>query len=198
MPRLPHDFAAEPNHRITLQAHAFLALVDLETYPAFIAAKADHLDLLQHLCRQMEALTATMWEVPAGEVTLQLHWQADDPRHAASGILPIASGNIRTSGRLALLNDESLLAAAQNLHGSLTQQPGVHILHLPAGIYAVSVHNAPTHPAALTYAVTLNHHPHPPPRLQPIRLGGLARPLTSYLTPDSSTRDAPASHKLPR
>ena len=198
MPRAALDFTASPNHQLSLHVDSFIALVDLDTYPAFIAKNADRLDLLQHLCRQMEALTAALWEVPAGPVTLQLHWQPDDPRRASDGLPPLASGNIRTSGRLTLLNDETLLAAAQNPHGRLEQQAGIHTLLLPAGIYAVSVHNAPTHPAALTYAVTLNHHPHPLPRLQPIRLGGLSRPLASYLAPDSTPPSEPASHKLPR
>jgi hypothetical protein len=192
-----HDFTQAPEYSLDLSARAFLALVDLETYPTFVSAKADRLDLLQHLCHQMEALTATMWEVPAGEVNLQLHWQADDPARASRGDTPLASGNIRTSGRLGLLNDETLLAAARNPRSNLARRQHVHQLVLPAGIYAVTVRNAPQHPAAITYAVTLNHHPHPPPRLQPIRLGGLARPRASHLTPYSVATDEPASHKLP-
>ena len=193
-----HDFTQASEYSLNLAARSFVALVDLESYPAFISEKADRLDLLQHLCHQMEALSATMWEVPAGPVNLQLHWQPDDSRRAPHGLPPLASGTLRTSGRLALLNDEILLAAARNPQSNLARRQGVHQLELPAGIYTVSIRNAPKHSAAITYAVTLNHHPYPPPRLHPVRLGGLARPLASYLTPESDVLEKFASHKVPR
>ena len=197
-----HDFNHGADYSVGLSARAFVALVDLESYPAWVSEKADRLDLLQHLCHEMEVLTATMWEVPEGRVGLQFHWQKDDPARASlASDMPLASGNIRTSGRLGLVADEALLAAARKLCGDPADHDGVHQLLVPPGIYAVTVRNFAESLNSLgqvSYAVTLNHHPHPPPRLQPVRLGGRARPLADYLIADSDTPKEAASHKMPR
>ena len=49
-----------------------LALVDVESYPAFIGKKADYFDLMAHLSAQMQALTILPWKAPDHALKLEL------------------------------------------------------------------------------------------------------------------------------
>ena len=95
-------------------AKRYLAIVDLESYAAYVGAQADHLDVLGHLCGQVDALNAVMWETP--EATLKLKFQLTDSSQLSTELLRthrlVFDGCVRTtSGQLCLTDDEQLLAA---------------------------------------------------------------------------------------
>jgi hypothetical protein len=181
-----HDFQAEREFHFEQPARSFLAIVDLDSYPGYVSANADRLDLLQHLSHEMGALTATMWEVPEALLRLELIWTPDDwtnDRYLKGGRRARARGSVRSSGRLCLGNDEQLLDRAHHLRGNLLRAGGKrhpHLLLVPSGIYNVAVYNGIPSGSradpAISYTITLRHNPHPAPRLHPIRLMGLASP----------------------
>jgi hypothetical protein len=193
---LTHDFLLEREFHFEQAAHSFLAIVDLESYPGYVSENADRLDLLQHLSHEMGALTATMWEVPDSLLRLELIWTPDDwtsDRFLKGGRRPLASGSVRSSGRLCLSNDEQLLDRAHHHRGNLLRAGGKrhpHLLLVPSGIYNVAVYNGPprtSREAAIAYTIILRHNPHPPPRLHPIRLMGFA-PMEQTSDPIFSER----------
>jgi hypothetical protein len=189
--RLTHDFRAQRDALFQSESRVCLAVVDLETYPTFVSKKADHLDLLQHLCAQMEALTATMWEVPDMPLHLRLLFARDHREGeelARSGHYIIAAGRVRTFGKLCLVNQERLLDCARHKDHDLerrcraTEAHCPHLLLVPPGIYEVTIYSGsvpvgrggpPSEVGALDYNVVLRHYPHPPPRFAPVRLGSM-------------------------
>ncbi len=178
----PHDFRLEREHHLTQRAGAFLAVVDLESYPPFIAAKADRLDLLQHLCRQTRTLTAMMWEVPEGSLHLHLLWTDNDQTAQSlqqGGHGRVADGWVRSSGRLCLTGDDRLLALSRRRQAPPGARSKKEALILtPPGIYAVAAFKgtasrAGSEKVRAGYTLVLRHYPHPGPRLLPVRLGAL-------------------------
>jgi hypothetical protein len=98
------------------RAKSFLALVDLESYPCLANTDADHLDVLAHVCRQAQALTAVMWETPAD--TLRLKFMLTDRARLSNELTRthrlVFDGCVRTtSGQLCLTDDEQILAGAR-------------------------------------------------------------------------------------
>jgi hypothetical protein len=183
---LTHDFREEREAILEQESRVSLAIVDLESYPTYLSAQADHLDLLQHLCAQNEALTAAMWEVPAMPLRLrivQTHDHRDSEEMSRTGHYVVATGRVRCYGRLCLASQEQLLDCARHRNHKLDRRCRAadarcpHLLLVPSGVYSGSVpvnHGGPPHnPAAPDYVVVLRHYPHPGPRLQPVRLGSL-------------------------
>jgi hypothetical protein len=186
---LTHDLRNDRELVFAQQAATSLAIVDLESYPTFVAPQADYLDLLQHLCGQFDALTAAMWEVPDALLRISLTL-AFDQRPAArltdDGHRFISSGWVRTDGRLALVTQDRLLDCARHrkhdlLHGPRTapETEQSHLLLVPPGVYGVTVFSGSPHHGrydgerraeAVHYAVVLRHSPHPAPRVAPVRL----------------------------
>jgi hypothetical protein len=179
--RLTYDFRKEPEFSFEHPAQSCLALVDLESYPASPDAPGrnfDRLDLLQHLCAQMDALTATMWETPDANLRLRLLWAPD--HHAVdqlhhSGHHVFAAGWVRTGGRIGLTSQDRLLDSARRGDPFLRSGyfPGtgrVRTLLVPPGTYDVTVFAGKAGREDLDYTVVLRHYPPPPPRLQPVRL----------------------------
>jgi hypothetical protein len=179
--RLTYDFRREREFTFAHPAQSCLALVDLESYPASPDAPArnfDRLDLLQHLCTQMDALTATMWETPDANLRLRLLWAPD--HHAVdqlnnSGHHVFAAGWVRTGGRIGLTSQDRLLDSARR--GDPFLRPGyfrgtgrVRTLLVPPGTYDITVFAGKAGREDLDYTVVLRHYPPPPPRLQPVRL----------------------------
>jgi hypothetical protein len=179
--RLTYDFRREREFSFEHPAQACLALVDLESYPAApesAGKKFDRFDLLQHLCAQMDALTATMWETPDANLRLRLIWAPD--HHVVnqlrnSGHHVFAAGWVRSSGRLGLASRDRLLDSARR--GDRLLRPGrfgrtgsVRTLLVPMGTYDVTVFAGKAGKEDLDYTVVLRHYPPPPPRLQPVRL----------------------------
>jgi hypothetical protein len=208
-----HDFQLERELRLDFHAGAFLALVDPESYSGFVAPRADRLDLLQHLCHEMESLTAMMWEVPDALIRLHLSWASDDwssERLHRPGLQPIANGSIRSSGQLCLANDAQLLASARDRRRDLLNRAGKnspYLLLVPSGVYDISIYNGlgsrfPLKDSpSIGYTVVLNYHPHPAPRLHPVRLNGLmpfGGRLSKPLDHPEPTPDWHDSHKAPR
>ncbi len=189
---LTHDLQAEREQIVSHRSGSGVAIVDLGSYPAFVAEGFDRFDLMQHLCRQTEALTAMMWEVPDMLLNLQLIL-SQDPHAvedlAASGHRVVAGGAVRSFGQLCLASHESLLDCAGHRHRDLLRhrrradELSPRLLLVPSGVYEVTVFSGPT-PWRWTgegsrasnpdYIVVLRHFPHPAPRLQPVRLAGLA------------------------
>ena len=104
--RLTYDFRREREFSFEHPTQACLALVDLESYPAapeFADRNFDRLDLLQHLCTQMDALTATMWETPDANLRLRFLWAPDQHivnQLSHSGHHVFAAGWVRSSDSL--------------------------------------------------------------------------------------------------
>jgi len=167
-----------------------LALVDVESYPAFIGKKADYFDLMAHLSAQMQALTILPWKAPDHALKLELLLAENDliiERTQAHRVM-IASGNVRTYGQLCLVTHEQLFdSARQRTRGLLRdsrppKNARPRLLHVPPGIYAISVYYHTSYPhenwspeiAEATpkadYTVLLRRYPFPPPRVAPIRL----------------------------
>jgi hypothetical protein len=179
--RLTYDFRRETEWSFQHASRACLAIVDLESYPAFIAEKSDGFDLLGHLCTQMDALTATMWETPDANLRLRLILARDDravgnlhqSRHHV-----FAAGWVRSSGRLCLADQEQLLHSARRRGRGLlkprrfSKAGPPRTLLVPPGTYDVTVFSGVAEGGKdePNYIVVLRHHPPPPPRLQPVRL----------------------------
>ena len=201
-----HDFYQQRERHLELNASTFVALVDLDSYPGFIAETADRLDLLQHICHEMEALTATMWEVPEGMIRLHVVWTADntiDDRHLHGCRQALANGVVRTNGDLCLANDEHLLAQARHRAGDLLRIGGKNppqALTVPPGIYSIAVFGDARVQAQdpIQYTVLLVHHAHPGPRLQPVRLNGSMPFGRASLGHPAASPDWCDSHKMPR
>jgi hypothetical protein len=191
--RTAHDFRAAPELGLTHRSTAYLAVVDRESYPTFIRRGADHLDLLSHVCDQVDALTLAMWEVPNAPLRIKMVL-ARDGRESDSlmstGHRVFSGGWVRTGGELILTNQERLLDCAQHRTHDLLR--GRHdedrLLLVPPGVYALTVFSGLAHHGradgtrrtdAEHYEVVLRHHPHPAPRVAPVRLRSFFANLTS-------------------
>jgi hypothetical protein len=171
------------------RANKYLAVVDLESYPSFIAQKADHLDLLSHLCRQVESLNAVMWETPSDtlNLTIRLTSSARMSHELTRTHRLVFDGCVRTTGgQLCLTDDETLLATSHRrkqdlLHGQPvpdTRCP--QVIHVPPGVINVAVFCERSNGAAMPeldharfdYTILMRHYPFPPPRVAPVRLTG--------------------------
>ena len=186
---ITHQLGRNRELRLEHGPTTYLALVDLDSYPEFAGEKTDYLDLLAHLTRQTEALTAVMCEVAEMPLRLKLvlvESQVEAERLEHSGHRMVFSGRVRTSGRLCLAGQERLLDSARHRRPRLTratrllsdQRP--QVLLVPSGVYEVSIFTAARRwagveasPEAPHYTLVLRHFPHPPPRVAPVRLGSL-------------------------
>jgi hypothetical protein len=181
--RLTYDFRTEPEFSFEQDSGTFLALVDLDSYPASpdsAGRNFDRFDLLQHLCTQLDALTATMWETP--DSTLRLRFVLAEDHRAVetltqSGHHVFADGWVRTNGRLCLAAHDQLLETARRHHGVLAsrfarRKNTPRTLLVPPGKYDVTVFSGVAHGGRdePNYIIVLRHYPFPPPRLQPVRL----------------------------
>jgi hypothetical protein len=176
--------------QFTHDAGESLALVDVETYPAFVGKKADRLDMMAHFSNQMQALTTLSWRAPETARRLRLLITENDfliERIGRPGAVQIASGNLRTYGQLCLATHEHLFDCAQNrTHGLLRKVSGSKIprpqlLNVPPGVYSITLYADTTFHVApedagegrepiVDYTVVLRHYAFPPPRVAPVRL----------------------------
>jgi hypothetical protein len=168
--RLTHDFRRELELRFEHESHACLAIVDLDSYPAFAGGKPDRLDLLRHLCVQTQALTATMWETPDALLSLRIvlardHRTVEDLRN--SGHHVFADGWVRSGGRLCLAGHDRLLDSAGHRDHDLLRSRRIadtrapRVLLVPPGVYAVTVFSGPAAGAEPEYTIVLRHYPSP-------------------------------------
>lgn len=172
----------------------YVAIVDVESYPAFVARDIDHLDMMAHLQNQMNALTAVAWGAPNRNLHLRFlltedHRAIDRLMH--SHYSTSASGWVRTNGQLCFASHDRLFdCAIHRTHGllrhqKLTKNSKPHVLNVPAGIYSVQVfyHFAFPYGGEITqsgklpepknhYTIILRHYAFPAPRVTPIRLNG--------------------------
>ena len=191
-----------PVHRLTVDSHdifthragAYLALFDLGTYTRYVAREADALDISAHLQRQTQALTILAWNArqPISRLDLVVIPE-DEPleRQIPNGRQPFASGWVRTFGRLALTGNELVETCARDpefdlLHSAASGRP--RLFDVPPGTYTVQVFAGND---AVTDVVILRHHPFPPPRVAPVRLGG-----HQFFSEEDD--DPNASHKSPK
>jgi hypothetical protein len=186
---ISHELEMDGALSLIHKAKTYLAIVDLESYPSFAGEKADHLDLLGHMCGQTEALHAVMWETPTDTLNLKL-LLTDNGRRSNELTRThrlVFDGCVRTTnGQLCLTDDEQLLATSHRrnhdlLHGkAVTDERCPQVLHVPPGIINVGVfcerssgHRAPElNQAKADYTVLMRHYPFPPPRVAPVRLTG--------------------------
>ncbi len=178
-----HDLRREHEQVVEHRPGVYLAIVDLDSYPVFTAENADRLDLLQHLCRQAQALTAVMWEAP--EKTLRIKLLLTDSHLPGQqlgevGRHVVFTGWVRSDGRLCLANQELLLNSSRDrardlpARSRLPAERRSRLLLVPPGLYAVGVFaGLPGARLGPDYTVVLRHYPHPPPRIAPVRLSGL-------------------------
>ena len=194
-----------------------LALVDMESYQAFVGKQADDLDMMVHLHNQMNALTAFAWDVREKSLNLRFVLTGDHQimeRITFANRPPSASGTIRTHGRLCLVSHERLLDCARNSRhdllrgGHLPKAGRPRILNVPSGIiYVLVYYRFPypdgNHPGYATqaaarhdYTIFLHHYPHPAPRVAPVRLTG---GLIPWAGDDAASRlwGGRGSHKMP-
>jgi hypothetical protein len=167
-----------------------LALVDVETYPAFVDKKADRLDMMAHFSDQMQALTALSWKAPESARRLRLLVTENDflvERIGRAGAVQIASGNLRTYGQICLATHEHLFDCARHsahslLRGATGSKAGrPQVLNVPPGVYSITLyadnafHVSPIDAGEgaepiIDYTVVLRHYAFPPPRVAPVRL----------------------------
>jgi len=190
---LTHQLEKEGDEVRIHAASESLALVDAETYPAFIGKGADYFDLMAHLSGQMQALTAMAWKAPNKALNLTVRLTGDDQifERTRANRFMIASGHVRSYGELCLTTHERLFDSARHrTHallraGRLPRLSPSRLLHVPPGIYAISVYYSalPSEAAPADYAVLLHHYPFPPKRVAPVRLSGLATWAVEGATP---------------
>jgi hypothetical protein len=174
--------------------HEYLALVDVDSYPAFVAKDVDHLDMMAHLFSQMRALTAVAWGAPGRMLTVRFvlteHDRIADHIHL-SECRTTASGNVRTNGRLCFTSHDRLFDCARHRTHDVLRDERLpkdarpHVLAVPPGIYGVQVFYhllfpyGGGSPAELSnqpkihFTVILRHYAFPAPRVAPMRLPGL-------------------------
>ncbi|MCE0484208.1 MAG: hypothetical protein LV479_08225 [Methylacidiphilales bacterium] len=176
---------------VTQRPGESLALVDPETYPSFIGAKADRLDLMAHLHDQALALSAFSWLVKNRAIKLRVVVTGDHramERLTFSNRPPSASGTLRTFGRLCLVGHDRLLDCARHRKytlftgGDIPRGGRPQLFQVPSGIYYALVYYHFPYPDGARpgytrnsdretdYTVFLHHYPHPPPRVAPVRL----------------------------
>ena len=194
---LTHDLRADRELIFAQQSQGYLALVDLDSYPTYVAKKPDYLDMLQHLCGQTETLTAAMWEVP--DALLQIKVLMSYDHQVVEGLEReghrlFSTGNIRSAGRLGMASHPRLVESARR-HGSDLRRGRrtadalcARQLLVPPGVYSVSVFSGAPHHGrqegersvhAVHYAVVLRHYPHPAPRVAPVRLRNILTSLAA-------------------
>jgi len=186
----------EPGHEevFTHGPSESLAIVDLESYESFVGKEDDRLDLMAHLCGQMTALTAVMWETPRKILHLRLALTEDHralERMTRSNRKASASGWVRThGGQLCVTNHDRLYDCAHDRsHDLLRGEPlprlsRPRVLNVPPGVYSIHVFYDP--PARNGYGaeaksdakpqvhstIILRHYAFPAPHLTPMRLPG--------------------------
>jgi len=174
--------------------HEYLALVDVESYPSFVAKDVDHLDMMAHLYGQMKALTAVAWGAPGQTLNIRFLLTEDDRAadHVAfSDCLTTASGWVRTNGRLCFTSHDRLFDCAHHRTHDVLREERLpkncrpHVLAVPPGIYSVRVfyhfpfpYGGGTQAVSSTkpkvhFSVILHHYAFPAPRVAPTRLPGL-------------------------
>jgi hypothetical protein len=186
---LSHALEMGGHETIEHEAKSFLAIVDLESYPSLDDRKADHLDVLSHVCGQAQALTAVMWETPSD--TLKLKLVLTDTSRLSQELTRthrlVFDGCVRTTtGQLCLTDDEQILVGARRgdrdlLHGkAATETRCPRLLNVPPGVINVGVFcerstgfSIPElDHAKVDYTILMRHYPLPPPRVAPVRLTG--------------------------
>ncbi len=194
-----------------------LAMVDVETYPAFIDAKADQLDLMAHFSNQMQALTVLSWKAPEKARRFRLVVTEDDrqvERIGRSNPAQIASGNLRTYGQVLLATHEHFFNCARNRDGDLLQADSLakidqpQLLNLPPGVYAIALYyhapfrqlivdsGAAGQGAQIDYTLIMRHYAFPPARVAPVRLSAGFIPYAGEETA-SEAWGRVTSHKAP-
>ncbi len=174
--------------------HEYLALVDVESYPSFVAKDVDHLDMMAHLYGQMKALTAVAWGAPGRTLNVRFVLTQDDrtaDHVAPSDCLTTASGWVRTNGRLCFTSHDRLFDCAHHRTHAVLREERLpknsrpHVLVVPPGIYSVRVFyhfpfpyegGTPAAPCAkpkIHFSVILRHYAFPAPRVAPTRLPAL-------------------------
>jgi len=126
-----------------------LAIVDLQSYPAFVGKETDQLDLMAHLQRQMCALTATAWRAPGKNIPVKVLLTDDYramERKIGSNQRVFASGWVRTHrGQLCLTHHDRLYDCARHrTHGLLREEhlpkdARPHLLNGPPGVYSINI-----------------------------------------------------------
>jgi hypothetical protein len=174
--------------------HEYLALVDVESYPSFVAKDVDHLDMMAHLYGQMKALTAVAWGAPGKMLNTRFVLTENDrtaDHITYSECRTTASGWLRTNGRVCFTSHDRLFDCAHHrTHDVLREQllpknSRPHVLAVPPGIYAVQVfyhlpypygggiESVPSTKPKIHFTVILRHYAFPAPRTAPVRLPGL-------------------------
>lgn len=192
--RIAHTLHVGEEITLTHAPREYLALVDVETYPAFIAKEVDHLDMLAHLSTQMKALTAVAWGAPGHPLRIHFQVTEDDrvlDRMAMMHCQTFASGWVRTGGQLCLTSHHRLYDCARHRthdvlrEEDLPRESQPHVLHVPPGVYSVQIfyhlafpyggeiHGEHAPEPKFHFTVILRHYAFPPPRVAPVRLPGL-------------------------
>jgi hypothetical protein len=179
---------------VSHSAHEYLALVDVESYPSFVAKDVDHLDMMAHLYGQMKALTAVAWGAPGQTLNVRFVLTQDDrtaDHIAHSDCRTTASGWVRTNGRLCFTSHDRLFDCAHHRTHAVLREERLpknsrpHVLAVPPGIYAVQVfyhflfpygggdQAEPSAKPKIHFTVILRHYAFPAARVAPTRLPGL-------------------------
>lgn len=190
-PYFTHTLEIGREEVFTHSPGGYLAIVDLESYPAFAGKNVDHLDMMAHLSNQMSALTAMAWGTLNETLRIRLLLTGDHrameqmiERHQQ----PSASGWVRThNGQLCFISRDQLYDCAQHRSHDLLDGKRVprearpHVLNVPPGIYSGHVFDhAPSKvnygvlsaEPAIRSTVILRHYAFPAPRVAPPRLSG--------------------------
>ena len=211
-----HELPIGQENRLAHDSQECLALVDVETYPAFVGKNADRLDMMAHFADQMRALTILSWKSPETARRFRLMLTEDDrliERLGCSSPALIASGNLRTYGQVAFATHNQLFDCARHRSRDLlraaprSKAARPRLLHIPPGVYAITMYyDVPFHPhygdgesaaeeAPADYTVIMRHYAFPPPRVAPVRLSAGFTPWAGEKV--ASAADEATSHKSP-
>ena len=118
--RMTHDLRKDRKASFRHDAlHAYLAILDADTYTFFVSSDLDHDGMLSHLSDQMDKRTCVAWGCPEAEVNVRVVLTADG---FDSEIVPHTAGFrrwLRTDGRLFFTSHADLFHCATNADWSL-------------------------------------------------------------------------------
>ena len=125
---------------------AYLAMVDLKSYPFFVSENLEYEAMFEHLGRQMTACTCVAWGCPEGDLVIRVVFTHEPGAfEAVTNYAAGIHGWIRTQGRLCFCSHRELWRCAREGGWDVFDGPDSPEIFLPrelivpAGIYSLTV-----------------------------------------------------------
>ena len=145
--QLQHDFAQDPELIFSHSPDpAYLAIIDLESYPPYVSESLDYFGMIEHLGRQMGMGHAVAWGCPESDLSIRIRFSTDYPDAEMKEPYCAAFHSwLETSGSLCFVSHDELYNSATTLDRRLNDGDSgpeayrPRQLFLPDGIYCASV-----------------------------------------------------------